>query len=291
MTNSYEQPLVSILVACYNHELYIEECLESILTQSYPNIELLVVDDGSQDGSVAIIRRLQQQHGFDFQEQSNRGLPATLNSMLARCNGALIAPFGSDDVMLPERIAKQVTYLQDKPEVGICAGNVQLIDSLGQPRSRQTRGPARRMDFTSAFIESPPFAPTLLFRREALNAVGGFDESIPLEDLIVALRIAQAGYYIDILEDVLVRYRLHSSNTSGNSRFMIDNVLKTYAQFSEHPAYEKVRAKFINSMLLKCSRRDRVLALKLLQKLPWRYRDLKTLRAVGRLLLPRTAAR
>ena len=287
MTISHNQPLVSVLIACYNHERYIEECLESVLSQSYPNIELLVVDDGSEDDSVAIIQRLQKHHEFNFIAQHNKGLPATLNAMLRRSQGSLIAPFGSDDAMLPKRIATQVAYLQNKPEVGICAGNVELIDALGRPRPRQIRGPARRMDFNSAFMDSPPFAPSLLFRREALEAVGGFDESIPLEDLLIALKIAQKGYFIDVLEDVLVRYRLHDSNTSGNRRFMIDNVLRTYAQFSDHPAYEKVCAKFINSMLVKYARQDRPLALQLLKQLPWRYRDLKTLRAVGRILLPR----
>jgi len=109
-----EEPLVSVIVSCYNHAPYIEECLLSILHQSYPNIELLVVDDGSDDGSVEIIKKLNTKYAFDFRAQANQGLVNTLNDCIARSRGSLVAPFGSDDVMLPERIKIQVEYMQDK---------------------------------------------------------------------------------------------------------------------------------------------------------------------------------
>lgn len=277
-----EQVLVSVLIACYNHEKYIEECIESVLGQTYPNIELLVVDDGSRDNSVKVIERLQKKYGFDFVAQQNQGLPRTLNSMIARCRGTLITPFGSDDVMLPERIEKQVRYLQGKPEVGICAGNIEGIDENSLPLAKQPRGTAERMDFAAAFIRRPPFAPTLLFRREALEAVGGFDEHIPLEDLLIALKVAHAGYYIDTLEDVLVRYRMHSSNTSANKEFMVLNVLKTYDFFTGHPLHPVARAKYINSTLLKLARKDKQLFRDLLRELPVSQWNGKTLRALAR---------
>src|SRR5690606_24275831 len=148
------------------------------------------------------IQRLQAQHGFDFRAQQNKGLPHTLNEAIARAKGELIAPFGSDDIMMPDRIAIQVQYMADKPEVGICAGNIELIDSQGTlfPEARQRREvPFRRLDFDDVFLESKPYppAPTLLFRREALENVGGFDSDIRLEDLLIELKITHAGYFID----------------------------------------------------------------------------------------------
>ena len=74
MPPSSETPLVSVIIASYNHASYIEASIESVLRQSYPHIELLVVDDGSRDDSVERIRRLQEQHGFDFRVQQNQGL-------------------------------------------------------------------------------------------------------------------------------------------------------------------------------------------------------------------------
>lgn len=284
-----QQPLVTVIVASYNHAPYIEQCILSVVQQTYPNIELLVIDDGSTDDSVVRIQRLQQQYGFDFRVQQNKGLTHTLNEAVARAQGSLIAPFGSDDIMVPERIAKQVAYMQDKPEVGICAGNIELIDSAGQlfPESRQRRDTAfRRLDFDDVFLERKPYppAPTLLFRKEALERVGGFDPQIRLEDLLIELKITHAGYFIDCLGEVLAQYRKHGSNSSKNTPFMVDSILRTYALFSTHPQYEFVRTRFLSSMFLKCSNRDRQYARQLLRQIPFRSWNKKTWRGLGRLL-------
>ncbi|BAU76939.1 glycosyltransferase [Metapseudomonas furukawaii] len=292
MTDSKDLPLVSVIISSYNHADYIEACIESVMAQTYPNVELLVVDDGSRDDSVERIRALQVKYGFDFRAQENRGLSRTLNETIARSKGSLIAPFGSDDIMVPERLAIQVAYLADKPEVGICGGNVESIDANGQVRSKQKLRPARRLEFDDIFLDRKPGAPapTMLFRREAIDAVGGYDPEIRLEDLLMKLKITRAGYVIDVLEDVLAQYRTHEHNTYKNLGFMIEHVMKTYAIFKDHPAYEEVCARFINSMLMKCARDDKPLARQLFARLPWRYWNGKTLRAVGRFLLPRRTA-
>lgn len=283
-----KEPLVTVIVASYNHAPYIEQCILSVLQQTYPHIELLVVDDGSKDDSVQRIERLREQYSFDFRTQKNKGLTCTLNEAIARAKGSLIAPFGSDDIMCPERIAKQVAYMQDKPEVGICAGNIELIDSDGKlfPEARQRRDTAfRRLDFDDVFMERKPYppAPTLLFRKEALEKVGGFDPQIRLEDLLIELKITHAGYYIDCLGEVLAQYRKHASNSSKNTPFMIDSILRTYALFADHPQYEYVRTRFLSSMFLKCSNRDRAYARQLLKQIPFRRWNKKTWRGLGRL--------
>ncbi|PYC43739.1 glycosyltransferase [Pseudomonas protegens] len=283
-----QQPVVTVIIASYNHAPYIEQSILSVLNQTYSNIELLVVDDGSSDDSVERIRRLQALHGFDFRVQQNQGLTNTLNGAIARAKGSLIVPFGSDDIMLPERIATQVAYLDGKPEVGICAGNIELIDSDGNlfPENRQRRDvPFRRLDFDDMFLERKPYppAPTLMIRREALEKVGGFDPNIRLEDLLIELKITHAGYFIDGLNVVMARYRKHATNSYKNNRFMIDNILRTYALFSEHPLYEVVRYKFLSSMFLKVSNRDRKLARELLAQIPFKAWNKKTWRGLVRL--------
>lgn len=287
-SKSAEQPLVSVIIASYNHAPYIEASIASVLAQTYGNIELLVVDDGSSDDSVERIRRLQELHGFDFRAQANQGLSRTLNESIARARGELIVSFGSDDVMLPQRLALQVAYMQGKPEVGICAGNIEEIDAEGHSRGAPRALPLRRLDFEDVFLnrKAGAPAPTLMFRREALERVGGFDPQIRLEDLYIQLKITRAGYFVDILGEVLAQYRVHGSNTYKNYRFMVDNVLRTYAQFSDHPAYAEVCARFRNSMLLKCARQDKALARELLAQLPLRRWDRKTLRGLWRLALP-----
>lgn len=286
--SSNQQPLVSVIIASYNHAPYIEASILSVLAQSYAHVELLVVDDGSSDDSVARIKALQGIYGFDFRVQANKGLSRTLNETVARARGSLIAPFGSDDIMLPERIARQVEYMAGKPEVGICAGNIQQIDQCGDALVEPKRLPWRRLDFEDVFLNRKPGAPapTLLFLREALERVGGFDPEVRLEDLMIELKITRAGYFIDVLADVLALYRVHDSNTYKNHRFMVENVLSTYARFSDHPAYAQVCANYRNSMLIKCARLDKALARELLAELPVRYWDRKTLRGFFRMLLP-----
>ena len=285
---SEQHPLVTVVIASYNHAPYIEACILSVLRQTYRNFELLVVDDGSKDNSVERIQRLQAEYAFDFQIQENQGLTHTLNAAIARAKGSLIVPFGSDDIMLPERLAKQVAYMDGKPEVGICAGNIELIDASGElfPEKRQRRDvPFRRLNFEDVFMERKPYppAPTLMFRKEALMKVGGFDPEIRLEDLLIELKITHAGYYIDCLGEVLARYRKHGSNSYKNHRFMIDSILRTYALFRQHSQYDYVRYRFLSSMFLKCSNRDRILARELLAQIPFKQWSKKTWRGLARL--------
>ncbi|MDY0250641.1 MAG: glycosyltransferase [Pseudomonas sp.] len=281
-------PLVSVIVSCYNHDKYIKECILSVLNQDYRNIELLVVDDGSNDSSVSIINKLKEDYDFYFLEQENKGLTKTLNEAISRSRGEYIVPLGSDDIMLSHRISTQIEYIIDKPEVGICGGNIELIDSDGEfyPESRQGRDtPFRRMNFEDVFLERKPYVPatTLLIRREALDAVGGFDEDNRLEDLMIELKITKAGYYIDCIPVVLSQYRKHATNTYKNHKFMIESILDTYARFADHPDYDFVKYKFLNSMFLKVSNRDHELARELLKSIPFKKWNKKTWRGLLRL--------
>ena len=280
-------PLVTVVVACYNHGPYIEECLTSILAQTYPRVELLVIDDGSSDDSAERIRRLQAIHSFDFIVQDNHGLTATLNAAFARARGEFLVPFGSDDVMLPERLSIQVDYMAAHPEVGICGGNMELMRSDGTlfPDREQNRDvPYRSLSFDDIFLERKPCvpAPTLLIRREAFEAVGGFDPGIRLEDLYIQLKIARSGYAVDALNAVLARYRKHPSNSYKNIRFMTEAILRIYADYSDHPEYRRVCDRLVNSMFVKAANRDKAFAAELLARLPLRRWNRRTLKGLLR---------
>ena len=280
--------LVTVIIASFNHAPYIEQSILSVIEQTYPNVELLVVDDGSTDDSVERINALQSVHDFDFRTQKNQGLTRTLNDAIARAKGTFIAPFGSDDIMLKDRLQRQMDYIADKPEVGMCAGYIELMhaDGTPYPKSATADEPSfRRMDFEDVFLERKPYipAPTMLIRREVLDKVGGFNPSIRLEDLYIQLKITYAGYYIDALGGPpLARYRKHETNSYKNIRFMTESVLRIYQDYADHPAYEQAKFKFINSMLVKASRRDRALAGELIAQLPLRGWNRRTLASLLR---------
>lgn len=122
-----------------------------------------------------------------------------------------------------------------------------------------------------------------MLRREALAKVGGFNHDIRLEDVYIELSIARAGYFIDVLGEVLAQYRDHPTNTFKNGRFMVDNVLRTFAVFSDHPQYEQVCMKFRSSMVLKYANRDKALSREILSEIPLRYWNKKTLRGIWRM--------
>ena len=280
--------LVTVIIASFNHAPYIEQSILSVIEQTYPNVELLVIDDGSTDDSVERITALQSVHGFDFLAQKNQGLTRTLNEAVARAKGTFIAPFGSDDIMHKNRLQRQMDHIADKPEVGMCAGNIELMyaDGTPYPKSERAHEPSfRRMDFEDVFLERKPYipAPTMLIRREVLGKTGGFDPSIRLEDLYIQLKITHAGYYIDALGgEPLARYRKHQTNSYKNIRFMTESVLRIYQDYADHPAYEQVKFKFINSMLVKASRRDKTLAGELIAQLPLRGWNRRTVASLLR---------
>lgn len=279
-----DNKLVSVIIASYNHGPYIEEAITSVLDQSYPNVELFVVDDGSTDDSVQRIEKLRETRPFDFRVQKNQGLTRTLNDTIARSNGTFVAPFGSDDVMCRDRLAVQMAYVADKPEVGICGGNIEMMYADGSLYPDEVQGrniPFRRMDFEDVFLERKIYvpAPTMLIRREAFDKVGGFNPEIRLEDLYIQLKITNAGYYIDVLNHLCARYRKHATNSYKNVRFMTESILRIYADYADHPDYEKVRFKFLNSMLSKASKKDRHLAAELLKQIPLREWNRRTLKS------------
>jgi alpha-1,3-rhamnosyltransferase len=281
-------PLVTVIISSYNHAAYIEASIRSVLEQTYANVELLVYDDGSRDNSVEIIQRLADRYGFFFQAQPNQGLSPTLNAGIAKARGDFIAPFGSDDIMHNDRLQRQMAWLLQYPEVGIAAGNIIKIDEHGQqhPSKRQRQHPQRFLDFDDMFLgrKQSPATATLLFRKQALLDIGGFNPAIRLEDLYVELKITERGWKIGVMEDVLAYYRVHPTNTVKDLKFMHDAVLKTYALFSNHPGYSQVCDDWINHQFLRASNRDKQFARECLKELPLRTWNMKTLRGIWRLL-------
>ncbi len=283
-------PLVTVIIPSYNHARYIESCIHSVLNQTYPAIELIVLDDGSSDGSPAIIERLAAQHSFYFEAQTNMGLARTLNKGISLSRGKYICTLGSDDIFLLDKTEKQVPLLEARPDIAVCGGNQLVIDSDGILANKRQKFPAyRELDFDDIFLDRKPgiAASSAMIRRDTLEREGGYDPEIRLEDMYLWFKLTAGGHRIAGLNDVLIYYRKHATNNYKNLRFMRDNMLKTYAAYTAHPAYARVVNDYLNSIFLGASKTDRQLALETLRLIEPRYYSSKIPRGLLNLLKPR----
>lgn len=208
--------MVSVLMAVYNSEKYVAQAVESILNQTLSEFELLVIDDGSTDRSRLILEEYTAEDPrIRLISRENRGIPRTRNELLAQASAELIAVMDSDDVAMPERLARQVDFLQQHPQV-VCLGSAYaLIDAKGRWLTQLP------LPLTDAEIQQKAlaghasiFQPCAMMRRAVVQQVGGYDETMTqAEDLDLWLRLGEVGELAN-LPDVLVQYRLHSNSVS-----------------------------------------------------------------------------
>ncbi|CAM3763695.1 glycosyltransferase [Parendozoicomonas haliclonae] len=286
--NSYspDKPLVSVIVASYNHANFIEACIKSICQQTYKNIELVVIDDGSSDASDELIRQLSLQYGFYYERQKNQGLCNTLNKGLSLIKGDYVCCFASDDVMMLDRIEKQVQVMENNPEAGACSGNMIAINEQGEVLLKQKMREKRVLTFDDIFlgkVRGAP-APTVMIRKAALDEVGGYDPDIRIEDLYMWLKITQAGYTIVHSTDLYSYYRQHSTNTHSNIRLMFENELKIIEDYRSHPAFNDVVKSLVARSFVKASSCDKKLAKELLLRFPVAQYPMKLIKGLGRMI-------
>ena len=213
---------VSVLLPVYNGERYLREAVRSVLAQSFADFELLLLDDGSTDGSLAIAQGLAERDPrVRVVSRENRGLVATLNELLKLAQGELIARMDADDVCLPDRLQRQVAYLQAHPEVVCLGGDVELIDARGRylttlrmlVRDDEIQREAMQGHTTICH-------PCAMYRRAAIQALGGYRGAFyPTEDLDLWLRLGEQGRLANLRGPVL-RYRLHDESISHNNAQM-----------------------------------------------------------------------
>jgi len=216
---SEHEPLVSVVVPSYNHEVYIEECILSIVNQTYKNIEVIVLDDGSTDHSREILQRLQKQYGFILEFQENQGVAKTMNRLFGMTHGKYVTGSASDDFLMTDKIEKQVRFLEANPEYDMVFGKVYFVDE----KSKIIEGfrifepfdePVKYIPFDLLIQNNRIPAPTMTVRRNIWEKVGGYDESAIIEDFDLWLKIAYNGK-IAYLNDYFAYYRWHLKNASA----------------------------------------------------------------------------
>lgn len=156
--------LVSFIISAYNAERYISQALESVLNQSFSDLEILVIDDGSTDQTLSIIESYQDSRLLPIKSRVNKGLPTRLNQLLKIAQGDYIARLDADDICLPKRIELQVQFMETHLECGVLGGGALIYGS----RKRVNYPINNREVRNNLFVNTPFSHPTVMFRREAI---------------------------------------------------------------------------------------------------------------------------
>lgn len=225
-----KQPLVSVVIPVYNEEKYVRHSLESILSQSYSNLEIIVINDGSTDKTSSILNDLYENDSrLKLFNQKNQGLVYSLNKGLRKANGEFIARMDADDWSYPERIEEQVNFLQrniDYVAIGTCA---EVIDRNGEYIYLH-QSPADWEEIKRRLPKIPFIHPSVMFRREEALEVGGYP-NVPMgEDLFFFNILAQKGKFKN-LQKALIKYRMlpnSYSRTSSQTKKLVYKLLDVY---------------------------------------------------------------
>ncbi len=242
--------LVSLILPCYNHENYIDDCLNSLCAQTYPDMEILITDDCSRDNSYDVLcswqSRLEQR--FDrvviSKNPENQGVVKTLNGMLENCRGEYIKVLATDDMLLPDAIEKLVAFAQAE-DSDIVFSNVYRFDqSLHYPieapqklEKHYTQPPRWADDLTGALLARNFIcAPSVLMPRRTVEKFGLYDPAYIMEDFEYWLRVSLTGKF-SYLDDCTALYR---TNHNSLSHFSVNE-----AQLRKHRVfYEQTLAIF-----------------------------------------------
>lgn len=211
---------ISVVIPTHNRADLLPEAVRSVLAQTRNDLELLVVDDGSTDGTAAVVERFAESDARVrlLRQPGNRGVSAALNRALAEARGEFVGRVDSDDVWLPDFLAVTAAALEADASVGVAYARGEAMDRAGRPLPavlRATRGqPLRRVDdaLGSLLLGDPTCNIAILARRACLDRAGPYDEALVAnEDWDEWLRVARHCRFT-FVDRLLVRYRLHAGS-------------------------------------------------------------------------------
>lgn len=217
------KPWVTVICISYNHDAYIKQALQSVVDQDYPNVELIVIDNGSADRSAEYIASFSQAHPATrfILNSVNLGLNRAFNQGLALARGRYVIDLSADDVLLPGRISKQTALFEQlSGPYAVVFSNAAYIDEQGQETELHyavdssgraipsiPTGNVFRAILESYFICTP----TMMMRRDVLNELGGYDETLAFEDFDFWVRSSRLYYYAYVDEVLMQKRRLPNS--------------------------------------------------------------------------------
>ena len=272
-----KNPLISVVLLTYNHEKYIKDCIMGIIEQDYNNIELIILDDASKDGTIKIIRSLKERLLYRFtnfvllKNNKNSGnIAFNINCMIRKSKGNYIKIISGDDIMENNCISKLLKCFAEHSECDVVYSNVYIVSNDYKKGSEIAR-PDKMYNLRKSEVENRAFfkklmfgnciaAPSAMIKREIYEKLGFYDETIPYEDYEYWIRISHNGGIFYYLNECLVYYRkadnsiTNFSSKERKSRIKIammsdGKTIKKYLKFLTE--FEKMKCKkmYYNSYL------------------------------------------
>lgn len=233
-------PLVSVICLCYNHERFVRKAIDSILSQTYPNLEIIIVDDASTDGSAGEIREaIKFNPQIQFLElKENQGNCRAFNLGLAKSSGEYLIDLAADDILFPQRVASQVNLFQQlDPAYGVIFSDAVYIGPDSKKLCGHFHGPNPKV--TLARIPSGEIykellgmyfvpSPTMMIRRQVMDDLNGYDEELAYEDFDFWIRSSRK-YKYQYQDQILTGIRRISGSMSQTQyREADDQLMTTY---------------------------------------------------------------
>lgn len=225
--------LVSVIVATYNMGRYLPYAVESALGQSYSNVEVVVVDDGSSDDTPAIVGRWRNDARVQLHRQANRGQTRAKNKGIELSRGPFLAFLDADDAWLPHKLARQMPLFVGRPEVGVVYSDYERMDQDGQLLPKGPTHMFRGRVSGQLLIDNFVSFPSAVVRRVCIERHGAFDEALDMGiDYDLWLRLS-AHCEFDFVPEPTVRYRIWSGQMSKNFRGRYEAGIRIMQRFIE----------------------------------------------------------
>ncbi|MDG6871705.1 glycosyltransferase [Glaesserella parasuis] len=208
------EPLVSVIIPCYNAEKFVEKSVRSIMEQTYKNLEIIVINDCSNDSTKKILLELQKEDCriVYIENEFNLKLPKTLNKGISISNGEYIARMDADDISFHNRIEKQMDFLLKNSHIDMISANYKVIDELGNITSISSSLPTEHLDIINRLTWQSPFAhPLVIGKRSFFINLGGYRDIHYAEDYDMWIRGWLEGYRFANLNEILLYYRHHDN--------------------------------------------------------------------------------
>ena len=219
-------PKVSVVLSAYNGDPWLDECIKSILGQTFTDFELIITDDGSTDGTWAKINSYKDAR-IRTLKQENRGIAVTANRGVGLARAAYVARIDQDDVMMPQRLQREFDFLEANPDVALVCTYAQLIYDRKLSSDMFCAPLSSKALHLRLVFECPVVQPSVMFRTRVFHSLGGYNEGkqfFPADDFELWTRMSHE-YKLKCLPEALTQYRIRPSSPSHSMQTVDHNIL------------------------------------------------------------------